>query len=82
MPVLALGGDRCLGEAPLRSMAALAKNVKGGVVERCGHWIPEERPEYLINQLIGSLLILEFRLDSGAKLKQNNCTMLVLTHVR
>lgn len=29
----------------------LAENVRGGVVERAGHWIVEERPDYLIEQL-------------------------------
>ncbi len=52
MPVLALGGDRGFGETALRSMQQLAENVRGGVVERCGHWIPEERPAYLIEQML------------------------------
>ena len=52
MPVLALGGERGFGQVPLRSMKALAENVRGGVVERCGHWIAEERPDYLIDQLL------------------------------
>jgi pimeloyl-ACP methyl ester carboxylesterase len=51
MPVLALGGERSFHKLPLRSMTELAENVRGGVVERCGHWIPEERPDYLIQQL-------------------------------
>jgi pimeloyl-ACP methyl ester carboxylesterase len=50
MPVLALGGERGFHVLPLRSMKELAGNVRGGVVERCGHWIAEERPEYLIDQ--------------------------------
>jgi pimeloyl-ACP methyl ester carboxylesterase len=24
----------------------MARNVSGGVAENCGHWIPEERPEF------------------------------------
>jgi pimeloyl-ACP methyl ester carboxylesterase len=51
MPVLALGGDRGFGQAPLLSMRALADNVRGGVIERCGHWIVEEQTAYLIEQL-------------------------------
>jgi pimeloyl-ACP methyl ester carboxylesterase len=50
MPVLALGGERGFHVLPLRSMKELAENVRGAVVERCGHWIAEERPEYLIDQ--------------------------------
>jgi len=51
MPVLALGGDRGFGQAPLLSMRELAENVRGGVIERCGHWIVEEQTAYLIEQL-------------------------------
>jgi len=52
MPVLALGGERGFRNAPLHSMRELAENVRGGVVERAGHWLAEERPDYLIEQLI------------------------------
>lgn len=51
MPVLALGGERGFHTLPLRSMRELAENVRGGVVERSGHWIAEERPDYLLDQL-------------------------------
>jgi pimeloyl-ACP methyl ester carboxylesterase len=51
MPVLALGGDRGFGQATLLSMRELADNVRGGVIEHCGHWIAEEQPAYLIEQL-------------------------------
>jgi pimeloyl-ACP methyl ester carboxylesterase len=52
MPVLALGGERGFGAAGMRSMLTLAENVRGGVIEKCGHWIAEERPDYLIEQLL------------------------------
>ena len=52
MPVLALGGERGFRSAPLKCMKELAVDVCGGVVERSGHWIPEERPDYLIEQLV------------------------------
>jgi pimeloyl-ACP methyl ester carboxylesterase len=52
MPVLALGGERGFGELTIKSMQRLAENVRGGVIERCAHWIPEERPEYLTEQLL------------------------------
>ncbi len=52
MPVLALGGERGFGQAPLRAMRELAENVRGGVVERAGHWIVEERADYLLEQLL------------------------------
>ena len=53
MPVLALGGVLGFREMAFRSMQVLAENVRGGVIERCGHWIAEERPEYLTEQLLG-----------------------------
>jgi len=52
MPVLALGGDRGFGQAPLFSMRELADDVRGGVIENCGHWIVEEQTEYLTKQLL------------------------------
>ena len=52
MPVLALGGERSFGARTLSSMQALAEDVWGGVVDRCGHWIAEEHPDYLIEQLL------------------------------
>jgi pimeloyl-ACP methyl ester carboxylesterase len=52
MPVLALGGERGFRSAPLNCMKELAEDVRGGVVERCGHWIPEEQPDYLVAQFL------------------------------
>lgn len=52
IPVLALGGDRSLGGFALQSMQAVAENVQGGVIPNCGHWVPEERPDYLLDQLL------------------------------
>ena len=50
MPVLALGGEYT-GNAALTSMKSLAKNVSGGIIPFSGHWIAEERPDFLIEQL-------------------------------
>jgi len=55
MPVLALGGDRSLAGFALQSMQAVAENVQGGIVENCGHWIAEERPDYLLEKLLAFL---------------------------
>ena len=52
MPVLALGGDRGFGAATKGSLEALADDVRGGVIERCGHWISEEQPERLVEELL------------------------------
>jgi pimeloyl-ACP methyl ester carboxylesterase len=54
IPVLALGaapfGTR---DTPLRDMRAVAEDVRGAVVEPCGHFIAEERPDWLAEQLLG-----------------------------
>jgi pimeloyl-ACP methyl ester carboxylesterase len=54
MPVLALGGDRSWGRGMevVESLQRLATNVQGGVVENCGHWMPEEQPAFLLNRIL------------------------------
>jgi pimeloyl-ACP methyl ester carboxylesterase len=54
MPVLALGGTEGMGRGELvaESMRRVATQVHGGVVEHCGHFIPEEAPEVLTEALI------------------------------
>jgi pimeloyl-ACP methyl ester carboxylesterase len=52
IPVLAFGGARAIGETVMTTVRAVASDVRGGVIERCGHWIPEEQPEYLTRQLL------------------------------
>jgi pimeloyl-ACP methyl ester carboxylesterase len=51
MPVLALGGEYSFGTAALDSMKSLATDVRGGTVPLSGHWIAEERPDFLTEQL-------------------------------
>jgi pimeloyl-ACP methyl ester carboxylesterase len=51
MPVLALGGENSFGTAPLVSMQSISTNVRGGIVPLSGHWIAEENPIFLIEQL-------------------------------
>jgi pimeloyl-ACP methyl ester carboxylesterase len=51
MPVLALGGENSFGTAPLVSMQFISTNVRGGIVPLSGHWIAEENPIFLIEQL-------------------------------
>ena len=54
MPVLALGGNNAWGRGPevLDSLNRLATNVQGGVIENCGHWMPEEQPDELLRHLL------------------------------
>ncbi len=53
MPILALGGANAFGRGgeTLSSLKRVGTNVRGGIVENCGHWIPEERSEFLLKEL-------------------------------
>ncbi|HAC35459.1 MAG TPA: alpha/beta hydrolase [Gammaproteobacteria bacterium] len=53
IPVLALGGEQSIGAGVKLCAEQFATNVEGGVVEQCGHWIPEERPVVLLEWLNG-----------------------------
>jgi pimeloyl-ACP methyl ester carboxylesterase len=52
MPVLAIGAAPSFGASMAEAARQFAENVTGVVVERSGHWIPEERPVWLGRQLI------------------------------
>jgi pimeloyl-ACP methyl ester carboxylesterase len=54
MPVLALGGGNAFGRGgeTLESLKRVAVDVRGGVVEDCGHWMAEEKPELIANALL------------------------------
>ncbi len=54
MPVLALGGANSWGRGleVVESLRRLATDVRGGIIENCGHWMPEEQPEALLEQLL------------------------------
>lgn len=55
IPVLALGGELSLGAAVKLCMLQVAGDVRGGVMERCGHWIAEEQPQALLEELTAFL---------------------------
>ncbi|WP_443951575.1 alpha/beta fold hydrolase [Pseudomonas aeruginosa] len=55
MPVLGIGGSHGMGNHVGELMKPLAQNVKTIVIDRSGHWIPEEQPEQLVNVLINFL---------------------------
>jgi pimeloyl-ACP methyl ester carboxylesterase len=59
MPVIVLGGDiypdlggDLPGNFALSSIQSLASNVSGVTVPLSGHWIPEEQPDFVIEQLV------------------------------
>ncbi len=51
MPVLTLGGEYSFGSALFESMKLVARDVRGVIVPLSGHWIPDERPDFLIKEL-------------------------------
>ena len=55
VPVLALGGDR--GSAPdlHQALKPLAQDLQGGVLEDCGHYLPEEQPRELARRMLAFL---------------------------
>jgi len=52
MPVLAIGGDKSLGEFLGRQMKLAASNVTTVVVEDSGHWLLEEQPDQTTSALV------------------------------
>lgn len=55
MPILVYGGDpatRGRGLTALDSWRRVGVSVSGGVAENCGHWIPEERPEWAAGEVL------------------------------
>ena len=51
-PVLALGGANSLGATVAEQMGQVAQNVEAGVIENCGHFIPEEKPKELVSRFL------------------------------
>ena len=53
MPTLGLGGGGPRGRANLvvESLRRVALHASGGSIAECGHFIPEEKPAELANQL-------------------------------
>jgi pimeloyl-ACP methyl ester carboxylesterase len=55
MPVLAIGGDKSLGDFLGRQMKLAASNVTSVVVEGSGHWLLEEQPDQTTRALASFL---------------------------
>jgi pimeloyl-ACP methyl ester carboxylesterase len=53
MPVVALGGEKGLGGKVGEMVAMVAENVEAHTLASCGHFMPEERPEFVIGQILG-----------------------------
>jgi pimeloyl-ACP methyl ester carboxylesterase len=51
VPMLAWGGRRSFGDHCFNSAKAIANSADGGVIEECGHWVFEEKPDFIVGQL-------------------------------
>jgi pimeloyl-ACP methyl ester carboxylesterase len=53
MPILAYGGGEGFGrgEEGFTSLERVGQDVKGGVIPDCGHWVAEERPEFVLKEM-------------------------------
>jgi pimeloyl-ACP methyl ester carboxylesterase len=52
MPVLAFGADSGVGAMVLDTMRLIAPDVRGGLFAGCGHYMPEEAPSAVAQQII------------------------------
>ena len=54
LPILAFGANKGVGTGLVETMRLVSIDVRGGVFEGCGHYIPEEAPRALADQTISS----------------------------
>jgi pimeloyl-ACP methyl ester carboxylesterase len=52
MPVLAFGGEQGSIPKMAETMKTVAQDVRGDVIPNCGHYIPEEVPDFLAKEMI------------------------------
>jgi pimeloyl-ACP methyl ester carboxylesterase len=52
VPVVALGGEKGLGGKVGDMVAMIAENVEAHTLAGCGHFMIEERPEFVIDQIV------------------------------
>ncbi|WP_027684223.1 alpha/beta fold hydrolase [Rhizobium leguminosarum] len=51
VPMLAYGGRVSFGEHCFESAKAIAESAKGGVIEECGHWVFQEKTDFICGEL-------------------------------
>jgi pimeloyl-ACP methyl ester carboxylesterase len=52
VPVVALGGEKAQGVQIRTMVEMVAANVEGGSIAYCGHFVPEERPDEILRQVL------------------------------
>jgi pimeloyl-ACP methyl ester carboxylesterase len=53
MPVLAIGASGGVGSALEKSLAPIAADVQGVILEECGHFLPDECPDEMVRAILG-----------------------------
>ena len=48
LPVLAIGGEKSIGEGVAKTMKLVADNVQAVVIPGSGHWVAEEAPDQFL----------------------------------
>ena len=51
MPVLTVGGTASFGADLAGEIRPLARHVRSVMIENCGHYLAEERPEQVVAEL-------------------------------
>jgi pimeloyl-ACP methyl ester carboxylesterase len=51
-PVVALGGEKGLGDKVGNMVAMVAEDVEVHTLAGCGHFMTEERPQFVIDQIL------------------------------
>ena len=52
VPVVAIGGERGLGASVGQFLSMVASEVSSLVLPGCGHFIPEESPDAVVDQVL------------------------------
>ena len=52
MPILTIGGEAGFGNLTTTSFQKVANNVTGITLPNTGHFIPEERPNFVTKQIL------------------------------
>jgi hypothetical protein len=51
-PVVAMGGEKGLGAKVGQGVSLVAENVEAHTLTDCGHFLPEERPYEIVEQIV------------------------------